>query len=67
MTNLEKIRRKKGITQTELSKLTNLSQPYIHDLERGNRGAKPETLLKLARALDCTIDDLKNADDGESA
>lgn len=60
MTALEKIRRDKGITQAELAKTANVSQPYIHDLERGNRGAKRETLVRIAAALGCTVDDLQN-------
>lgn len=60
MTALEKIRRDKGITQSELAKTANVSQPYIHDLERGYRGAKRETLVRIAAALGCTVDDLQN-------
>jgi len=60
MTAIEKIRREKGITQAELARAANVSQPFIHDLERGNRGAKQDTLIRIAAALDCTIDDLLN-------
>lgn len=55
---LEKIRREKGVTQKELAEATSLSQPYIHDLEKGNRGAKRETLFKIAEYLGCTVDEL---------
>ena len=58
MTALEKIRRDKGITQAALAKATNLSQPYIHDLEKGNRGAKRETLIKIADFLGCELNEL---------
>ena len=58
MTALEKIRRDKGITQAALASATNLSQPYIHDLEKGNRGAKRETLNKIAAVLECSVSDL---------
>lgn len=58
MTALERIRREKGITQAALANATNLSQPFIHDLEKGNRGAKRETLNKIAAALECSVNDL---------
>ena len=60
MNIIEKVRREKGITQAELAKAACVSQPYIHDLERGNRGAKRETLVRIATALGCTVDDLLN-------
>lgn len=58
MTALERIRREKGITQAALASATNLSQPFIHDLEKGNRGAKRETLNKIAAILECEVSDL---------
>lgn len=58
MTAIERIRREKGITQAALASATNLSQPYIHDLEKGNRGAKRETLNKIAAFLGCNVNDL---------
>lgn len=58
MTALERIRRDKGITQAALANATNLSQPFIHDLEKGNRGAKRETLNKIAAVLECSVSEL---------
>lgn len=58
MTALERIRREKGITQAALANATNLSQPFIHDLEKGNRGAKRETLNKIAAVLECNVSEL---------
>lgn len=58
MTALERIRREKGITQAALANATNLSQPFIHDLEKGNRGAKRETLNKIAAVLECNVSDI---------
>lgn len=63
MTALERIRREKGITQVALANATNLSQPFIHDLEKGNRGAKRETLVKIAAFLGCAISDLIDESD----
>lgn len=58
MTAIKRIRREKGLTQVALASATNLSQPYIHDLEMGRRGAKLETLRKIAEVLGCTANDL---------
>lgn len=46
------------MTQTELAKLADISQPYLYDLENNRRGAKPETLLRIAGALGVTVDQL---------
>lgn len=58
MTNLERIRREMGVTQKALADAANVSQPFLHDLENGNRNAKPETWARIAAALGCTIDEL---------
>lgn len=46
------------MTQTELATRAMVSQPYIHDLENNNRGAKRETLDRIANALGVTVDEL---------
>lgn len=58
MNAILRIRQEKGITQVALANATGLSQPYIHDLENGNRGAKRETLVKIADALGCPVSEL---------
>ena len=58
MNNIKAIRRNKGMTMTELANIVGVSVPYIYDLENGNRGAKPETLEKIASALGCSVEDL---------
>lgn len=59
MTNrIREIRLKRRMTQTELGNLLGVSQPYIHDLECGHRGAKRDTLIKVAKALNVTIEQL---------
>ena len=63
MNNIKKIREQKGISQIALANAANLSSPYIYDLENGNRGAKPETLMRIAAALGCTVDDLISKED----
>lgn len=40
------------MTQTRLAEATGLAQGYISDLERGRRQGTPETLTRIAKALD---------------
>lgn len=61
MTKLRELRRAKGVKQYELAAKAGISQPFLHDLERGNRNAKPETLARIAAALDCTVAEIKEA------
>jgi transcriptional regulator with XRE-family HTH domain len=44
-------RQRRGLTQTELSKISGISRATIADLEAGKRGAYRSTVRKLARAL----------------
>jgi transcriptional regulator with XRE-family HTH domain len=45
------IRELAGYTQTQLARITGLSQGHISDLERGDKQARPVTIRKLAIAL----------------
>lgn len=58
MNNIKRIREDKGITQKALAEAANVSSPFVHDLENGNRNAKPETWERIATALGCTVNDL---------
>ena len=49
---LEALRDWRGMTQTRLAEATGLAQGYLSDLERGRRGGTPETLARIADALD---------------
>jgi transcriptional regulator with XRE-family HTH domain len=48
---LREHRQRRGLTQIELSKISELSRATIADLEAGKRGAYRSTVKKLARAL----------------
>jgi transcriptional regulator with XRE-family HTH domain len=48
---LKEHRQRRGLTQIELSKISEVSRATIADLEAGKRGAYRSTLKKLARAL----------------
>ncbi len=59
MNNLMKLRIEKGLTRPELAKLSDVPASTIHKLEIGAndmRGAKADTLYKLANALDTSVE-----------
>ena len=55
---LADLRRTRGLTQDRLSVLSGVSRESIYRLEGGKRGAMPDTLGKLARALWVSPEDL---------
>lgn len=55
--NLKKIRNEKGLSMRALSELSNVPQRTIEDIERFNR-CKVDTAIKLADALEVTLDEL---------
>lgn len=62
MNRIKTIREEKGIDQKSLAELANVSRPFLCDLENNRRGAKPDTLQRIADALKCTVEDLMNQD-----
>jgi len=59
--NIKKIRKEKGISQDRLSKLADLSLNTIVNIEVGNNpNPTIETLQKIAKALDTTVEKLLN-------
>ena len=61
MNRVKKIREAQGLTQQQLAKLAGVTQPYLHDLEKGNRGARPETWARIAEALGVKVEELREA------
>lgn len=58
MTKLEELRRKAGLTQAELSKLSGVATSTISRFEVvGLNDAKVKTLLSIAKAIGCQIGD----------
>jgi len=50
------LRKEKGITQEELGKRVNLTQPQIARIENFNLKPKFETIVNIVLALDSNID-----------
>lgn len=58
MNRVKEIREVMGFSQKELAELTNVSRPYLCDLEKNRRSAKPETLQRIADVLGVSVSDL---------
>lgn len=63
MYRIAQLRAERNMRQIELAQRAGISQPFLHDLEYGMRGASHDTLKKIANALECTIEDLKGEPD----
>jgi len=55
-TRLKAIRNWRDVTQLHLSFKTGMSQGYLSDLESGRRTGTPETIAKLAQALNVPLE-----------
>lgn len=56
---LKEFREKKGLTQNELAEKSNVSRVTISQLEQGiEKNTTTKTLLKLAAALETTVDNI---------
>lgn len=51
MYRIREVRSVLRVSQKELSERAHVSRPYLVDLENNRRGAKPETLKRIADAL----------------
>ena len=56
---ISEMRKKKGITQDELAKRSGVSRAIVSGLESGRITiTTTQTLVKLARALNCTVQEI---------
>ena len=60
-------RRELGMTQIELAFITQLSQPYISMLEKGQFNPTAPVIIKLAVVLDLPADELLGISDTKKA
>jgi len=59
--NLKKLRERKGLSQDRLAKLADVANNTIIKIEQGeNINPTLETLKKMAKALEVSVDDLIN-------
>ena len=67
MSILHDMRKKQRLTQQKLAAISGVPQQTISNIEKGTRKSpRVGTLLKLSRALKCTVDDLieENGEEG---
>ena len=60
--NIKRLRNFKNITQKELAERLGTSQQNLAQYENGKRNPKLETLQKIAKALEVTIEELLTVD-----
>ncbi|MEK9902897.1 MAG: helix-turn-helix transcriptional regulator [Gammaproteobacteria bacterium] len=58
LNNLEEIRRAAGLTQQELSESAEVSRKSINAIENGVYVPSTVLALKIAKTLNCTVEDL---------
>ena len=59
MSEVASYRRKEGISQNRLAKLSGVSQSVINDIEKGKTKApRVDTMAAIAKVLGVTVDDL---------
>ena len=61
LNRIKEVRVHLRVSQIELARSAGISQPFLHDLENNRRGAKPETMHRIADALGVTVADLEVA------
>lgn len=55
---IRETRMSKGMTQTELARLVNISRPYLVDIEKGNSNPSTSIAISIAKALDTTVESI---------
>ena len=56
--NIKTARKKVHMTQEELAEKVDISTVFVSQIENANRKASLETVYKISKALNITIDDL---------
>lgn len=67
MIRLRDLRIKKGLTQQELSFMSGIAQGVISDIESGaTQNPRFDTVIKLAKALGCSVADFIDSEGAEA-
>ena len=56
--NIKTMRERAGVSQAELSRKIDISQPFLCKIERGKRKPTLDMAIETAKVLGCTIDEL---------
>ena len=62
MNRVLEIRKSLNITQQAIADAAGISRPFLVDIEKGRRGARPETWERIASVLGVTVDKLRGDD-----
>lgn len=66
MNRIKEIRKEKGLTQKALAVMAGISQPYLNDLENGNRHGRKATLERIAAPLGVAVEALTASDEKDN-
>ena len=55
---VKEVRRKKGMSQEELSRISGLNRNYVSDVERGKRNISLQSVSKIAEGLSIEVKEL---------
>lgn len=55
---IKEYREEKGITQEQMAKRLRISEDYLGRIERGKREPSLKLAVRIAKTLDCTLNDL---------
>ena len=55
MNRIKDVRKALRMSQGEVARKAGVSQPFLHDLENNRRGARPETMERIAEAMDVRV------------
>lgn len=62
--NIRHLREKTGISQAELSRKLGFSRSYMNKLEKSDKNLNVATALRIAKILNCSLDDIFFDKDG---
>lgn len=63
--NIKKIRTKKGLSQAQLAEKADISIPFMSSIEQCSKWPYPDTLAKIAAALEIEVSNLFATDETE--
>ncbi len=56
--NIKTMRERAGMSQAELSRKIDISQPFLNRIERGKKKPTLDMAIETAKVFGCTIDEL---------
>ncbi|HHX0255974.1 TPA: helix-turn-helix transcriptional regulator [Enterococcus faecalis] len=54
--SVREFRISKGITQTKLAEMANISRPYLAEIEKGDSNPSAQIAISIAKSLDTTVE-----------